>query len=54
MLTIIIAALAGAVTVAAPCTLPVLPILLGASVAQTSKVRPLFIALEVGTEGMIC
>jgi hypothetical protein len=45
MLTIIIAALAGAVTVAAPCTLPVLPILLGASVAQTSKVRPLFIAL---------
>ena len=45
MLTIIIAALAGAVTVAAPCTLPVLPILLGASVAQTSKVRPLLIAL---------
>ena len=45
MLTIIIAALAGAVTVAAPCTLPVLPILLGASVAQTSKLRPVFIAL---------
>jgi cytochrome c-type biogenesis protein len=45
MLTIIIATLAGAVTVAAPCTLPVLPILLGASVAQTSNVRPLFIAL---------
>jgi cytochrome c-type biogenesis protein len=45
MLTIIIAALAGTVTVAAPCTLPVLPILLGASVAQTSNVRPLFIAL---------
>ena len=45
MLTIIIAALAGAVTVAAPCTLPVLPILVGASVAQTSNVRPLFIAL---------
>jgi hypothetical protein len=45
MLTIVIAALAGAVTVAAPCTLPVLPILLGASVAQTSNVRPLFIAL---------
>ena len=45
MLTIVIAALAGAVTVAAPCTLPVLPILLGASVARTSKLRPVFIAL---------
>ena len=45
MLAAIVALLAGAVTVAAPCTLPVLPILLGASVAQTSNARPLFIAL---------
>jgi cytochrome c-type biogenesis protein len=45
MLTVLVALLAGALTIAAPCTLPVLPILLGASVAQSSKVRPLFIAL---------
>ena len=45
MLTVIFALLAGTLTVAAPCTLPVLPILLGASVAQTSNARPLFIAL---------
>jgi len=32
------------VTVAAPCTLPMLPILLGASVGQTSKARPAMIA----------
>jgi cytochrome c-type biogenesis protein len=31
--------------VAAPCTLPVLPILLGASVGQTGKARPAMIAL---------
>ena len=45
MLATVIALLAGTATVAAPCTLPVLPILLGASVAQTSKARPLLIAL---------
>ena len=45
MLTVLVALLAGALTIAAPCTLPVLPILLGASVAQSSKVRPLLIAL---------
>jgi cytochrome c-type biogenesis protein len=45
MLTVIFALLAGTLTVAAPCTLPVLPILLGASVAQTSNARPVFIAL---------
>jgi cytochrome c biogenesis protein CcdA len=37
--------LAGVVTIAAPCTLPMLPVLLGASVGQTSKVRPVTIAL---------
>jgi cytochrome c-type biogenesis protein len=45
MLTAVVALLAGTATVAAPCTLPVLPILLGVSVAQTSKARPLLIAL---------
>src|SRR5436190_4487715 len=40
-----LALLAGVATVAAPCTLPVLPILLGASVGQTSRLRPAAIAL---------
>lgn len=48
MLSALFALLAGVVTVAAPCTLPVLPILLGASIAgrgnANSKTRPLFIA----------
>ena len=45
MLNLVLALLAGVVTIAAPCTLPVLPILLGASIGQTSKARPAFIAL---------
>ena len=45
MLNLVLALLAGVVTVAAPCTLPVLPILLGASVGQVSKARPAMIAL---------
>ena len=48
MLSALFALLAGIVTVAAPCTLPVLPILLGASLAEpgtaSTKTRPLFIA----------
>lgn len=44
MLNLLLAGLAGVVTIAAPCTLPVLPILLGASVGQTSRLRPAFIA----------
>ena len=44
MLNTALALLAGVATVAAPCTLPVLPILLGASVGQTGKVRPALIA----------
>ena len=48
MLSALFALLAGIVTVAAPCTLPVLPILLGASLAParqaSTKTRPLFIA----------
>jgi len=45
MLQILFAILAGILTVGAPCILPLLPILLGASVGQKSKTRPLFIAL---------
>lgn len=45
MLNAVLALLAGVATVAAPCTLPVLPILLGASVGQTSRLRPAAIAL---------
>jgi cytochrome c biogenesis protein CcdA len=45
MLNLVLALLAGVITIAAPCTLPMLPILLGASVGQTSKARPVTIAL---------
>ena len=45
MLDLVLALLAGVLTIAAPCTLPVLPILLGASVGQNGKVRPAMIAL---------
>jgi cytochrome c biogenesis protein CcdA len=45
MFNLVLALLAGVVTIAAPCTLPVLPILLGASVGQTGKARPAMIAL---------
>ncbi len=45
MLNVFFALLAGVVTIAAPCTLPVLPILLGASVGRAGTLRPVFIAL---------
>jgi cytochrome c-type biogenesis protein len=45
MLNLVLALLAGVVTIAAPCTLPMLPILLGASVGQSGKLRPALIAL---------
>src|SRR6185312_3433736 len=45
MVTLLFALLAGILTVAAPCTLPVLPVLFGASIGQTSKARPVFMAL---------
>lgn len=38
-----LALLAGALTVASPCVLPILPIILGGALGRTSKVRPLFI-----------
>src|SRR4030088_840803 len=45
MLNLVLALLAGVVTVVAPCTLPMLPILLGASMGRTGKARPAMIAL---------
>ena len=45
MLNVFFALLAGVVTIAAPCTLPVLPILLGASMGRGGTMRPVFIAL---------
>ena len=45
MFNLVLALLAGVITIAAPCTLPMLPILLGASVGQTGKARPALIAL---------
>jgi cytochrome c-type biogenesis protein len=45
MLNLVLALLAGIVTIAAPCTLPMLPILLGASVGHSGKARPAMIAL---------
>ncbi len=45
MIQILLAILAGIFTIGAPCILPLLPILLGASVGQKSKTRPLFITL---------
>lgn len=45
MLDLIFAVLAGLLTIAAPCTLPMLPILLGASIGRSSQLRPVMIAL---------
>jgi len=45
MLQLFLAFSAGLATIAAPCVLPMVPIVLGASAAQTSRTRPLFIAL---------
>ncbi len=45
MLQIIFAILAGMFTIIAPCTLPLLPVLLGTSLGQSSKSRPIFIVL---------
>jgi cytochrome c biogenesis protein CcdA len=45
MLELLFAVLAGILTIAAPCTLPMLPILLGASIGHRSQLRPAMIAL---------
>lgn len=44
MLDLALAFAAGVLTAGAPCVLPVLPVLFGASVGRTSRWRPLFIA----------
>ncbi len=44
MAQILIAVLAGILTIGAPCILPLLPILLGSSIGSQSKTRPFFIA----------
>lgn len=43
MVQVFIAVLAGILTVGAPCIVPLLPILLGTSVGQKSRSRPIFI-----------
>ncbi len=43
MLQILFALAAGMLTIASPCILPLLPIMLGVSIGQTNKTRPLFI-----------
>ncbi len=45
MLQIIFAFLAGVLTIAAPCTLPLLLVLLGTSLGKKNKLRPIFIVL---------
>jgi cytochrome c-type biogenesis protein len=45
MIDVALAVLAGVLTIAAPCILPMLPILLDGSVGQTNRARPAFIAL---------
>ncbi|MDA9439343.1 cytochrome C biogenesis protein [Bradyrhizobium sp. CCBAU 51745] len=45
MLELLFAVVAGILTIAAPCTLPMLPILLGASIGHSSRARPAMIAL---------
>jgi len=45
MLSLILAWLAGVLTIAAPCTLPMLPVLLGASLGHSGRIRPAMIAL---------
>ncbi len=45
MAAVALALIAGMLTIAAPCTLPVLPALLGASIGRSDKARPVFIVV---------
>jgi len=45
MVQLLFAFFAGVLTIAAPCILPMLPIILGASIGQKSSLRPLFIVM---------
>ena len=44
MIEPVLAVLAGMLTIAAPCVLPMLPVVLGASIGQSNRWRPVFIA----------
>lgn len=41
MIELAVAVLAGVLTVAAPCLLPTLPVLLGVSIGDTNRARPI-------------
>ena len=45
MIQILFSFAAGVVTIASPCVLPMAPVLLGASIGQPARLRPLFIAI---------
>ena len=45
MLELLLAGLAGIATIASPCILPMLPLLLGGSIGHADRARPLFIVL---------
>lgn len=45
MLDVLLAFAAGVLTIAAPCVLPMLPIVLGATIGRTDPTRPIFIML---------
>ncbi len=45
VIQILFAALAGVLTIGAPCILPLLPLLLGTTIGKSGKLRPLFITL---------
>lgn len=45
MIQILFAFAAGVLTIASPCVLPMAPVVLGASIAQQGRMRPLFVAL---------
>lgn len=45
MLDVLLALAAGILTIAAPCVLPMLPVILGASVGHSDPIRPLLITL---------
>ncbi len=53
MTLLLISFLAGALTVLAPCVLPILPVVIGRSVAQGSRNTPLIITLSLGASVFI-
>ena len=53
MIEIIISFLAGVLTVLAPCVLPLLPIIIGGTLANTNKLRPFIITLSLALSVII-